>query len=119
MSDNTKLEMDLSELNKLITEHLRHYGFQVAARIVESELRGNKSRIVDKPSKLLGKNRSLGTWETNSTLDLAIRGARGGELNVKREESSLASTNTHDSSVRSGVHRSRNDDVTIESEDYS
>jgi len=48
--------MDLSALNKLIVEHLRYYGFQVAARIVESEIKGNKCRIAEKPSKLLGKS---------------------------------------------------------------
>ena len=55
--------MDLPNLNKLIIEHLRHYGYQVAARIVESEIKSNASRIVDNPSKLFGNNLLAETLE--------------------------------------------------------
>ncbi len=46
--------MDLSTLNRLIVDHLRYYGYQIAARIVETEVKANKVRIVDGPSKLFG-----------------------------------------------------------------
>ena len=47
--------MELSALNRLIVDHLRYYGYQIAARIVETEVKANRTRVVDGPSRLFGK----------------------------------------------------------------
>ena len=47
--------MDLEILNRLIIDHLRYYGYHIAARIVDGEFKNNKLKHIDQPSKLFGK----------------------------------------------------------------
>ncbi len=47
--------MDISTTNRLILEHLRFYGYQLAARIVESEFKGKQPKEQNTTSRLFGK----------------------------------------------------------------
>ena len=60
--------MRVQEINALVLNHLRVYGFYTSARILENEIKSTPElRIPPKPSKLFGTSGNLTLNRTHST----------------------------------------------------
>ncbi len=97
--------MKVQEINELILNHLRIYGFHTSARILENELKTNPEiRVPNRPSKLYSNSGKFYIYLVLMQLN-AQRTEREVPRNIAMEVLEMHSPKTAESQLKRGLSR--------------